>query len=368
MKVAALTRTSSIGPSTRYRIEQYRPTLREQGIDVTTLPLFGATWFAILGIRSPWLRGPCKAIYSLCRLLARLVQIGRAAFGDADLVVVEQQYFPYLPGWVEAGLWIRRKPTILEFDDAIYLTFGHGRKLRRLCGLATLVIVGNRFLKAFAEPHARRVAVIPTTVDVSRYRLAAPREDDVFRVAWIGLPYNLPYLELVSRPLVELARRGRRCELRIISSAAPRDTSAFEGLDLVTRPWSLETETEELAACDLGIMPVPDDEWGRGKCGLKILQYMAAGLPVVASPVGVNADIVEDGVTGRLAATPEEWQDALKGLALAPDEARALGRAGRRRVEEFYSLERGAGLVAETYRQACSAPGDGTPIPESAPE
>jgi glycosyltransferase involved in cell wall biosynthesis len=362
MKVVALTRTSPIGPSTRYRIEQYRPALSRQGIDVVTLPLFGPTWFALLGVRSTWLRIPGKALYAPCRLLVRLLQIARAAFGDADLVLVEQQYFPYLPAWVEAALWIRRKPTILEFDDAIYLTFGHASKLRRLCGRATLVIVGNRFLEDFARPHARHLAVIPTTVDTDRYTTSVPRDDDVFRVAWIGLPYNLPYLELVARPLADLARRGRRCELRIISSALPGDVSAFEGLDVVARPWSVQTEADELSACDLGIMPVPDDEWGRGKCGLKILQYMAAGLPVVASPVGVNADIVQEGVTGRLAATPEDWRAALESLALDPEAARAMGREGRRRVEQLYSLERGAALVAETYRLACGPP-DPSPRP-----
>lgn len=356
MKVVALTRTSSIGPSTRYRIEQYLPALSAEGIDVVTLPLFGPTWFAILGFRFAPLRVFCKIAYSLVRLGARLAQIRRAARSDADLILVEQQYFPYLPAWIEARLWIRHKPTILEFDDAIYLTFAHGTKLERLCSLATCVIVGNRFLADFATAHARRVVVIPTTVDVARYPLRNRRDDDVFRVAWVGLPYNFGFLDVVAGPLADLAT-NRPCELRVISRGSPTGTEPFGAVRIVARPWSAATEADELAACDVGVMPVPADEWGRGKCGLKLLQYMAAGLPVVASPVGVNADIINHGENGLLASTPDDWRAALEQLAADPELVDRLGRAGRRTVEARYSLESGARSVAETYRQTCRDPG-----------
>ena len=354
MKVVALTRTSSLGPSTRYRVEQYRPALAREGIEIVTRPLFGPLWFTILGLRPAWLRLPAKALYSLVRLVARLGQLARLPLDRPDLVLVEQQLFPYLPGWVEALLWPRVAPTLLEFDDAIFLTWGHAAKLRRLCGLADVVQVGNDFLADFARATARQVRVVPTTVDPARYHgPVAPRDDDVLRVAWIGLPYNLGYLDVLAEPLAALAAAGRRCQLRVISSALPDDLSRFAGVDVVLRPWSEAGEADELRACDVGVMPLPDTPWAAGKCGLKLLQCMAAGLAVVASPVGVNTDIVRDGEHGLLAATPAEWRSALERLAADPDLRARLGAAGRRRVAERYSLERGARLVAETYRLAC---------------
>lgn len=356
MKVLALTRTSSIGPSTRYRIEQYRPALAADGIEVTCLPLFGPTWFAILEQRTAWTRTPAKAAYSVARLVARLGQVLRARVADVDLVLVEQQLFPYLPAWIEALLWPRGRPTLLEFDDAIYLTFGHEAKLRRLCALASCVLVGNRFLAEFAEQTARHVRVVPTTVDVPRYdeALAAQRArrdagaDSPLRVGWVGLRYNFGYLASLAAPLADL---GRPAELRVISSGLP-DPEPFGDVPLVARPWSEAGEAGEIAACDLGVMPLPDTPWARGKCALKILQYMAAGVPVVASPVGVNADIVRHGENGLLAADEAGWRDALGALAADPDLRARLGEAGRRTVEADFSLTGGARSVAETYRFA----------------
>lgn len=364
MKLRALTRTSSIGPSTRYRIEQYRHALAARGIELETRPLFGPTWFAILERPAGPLRAALKAGYSLARLAARVVQVLAADRSEADVVLVEQQLFPYLPAWAELLLWPRRRPTVVEFDDAIYLTPGHGRKLPRLWARADLVIVGNRFLAEVARPHARRLVVIPTTVDPRRYdaALAAQRArrerrpDGPLRVGWIGLRYNFPYLEALAEPLRGLAGGA---ELRVISSGLP-DGPAFAGITLVHRPWSEASEAAELAACDVGVMPLPDSEWARGKCALKLLQSMAAGVPVVASPVGVNADIVRHGENGLLAETPDEWRAALAALASDPELRRRLGEAGRATVEADFSLEGGADSAANAYGLAADRADGGT--------
>lgn len=354
MKIVALTRTSPIGPSTRYRIEQYRPALASQGIELVTLPLFGRTWFAILGCRPALLRALLKAPYSLARLIVRVAQARSAALGDADLVLVEQQLFPYLPSVLEELLWPARKPTILEFDDALWLTPGHASKLARLCARASLVIAGNAHLADFARATARRVVVIPTTVDVERYRRERRPPDGTLRVGWIGLRYNLPYLLPLAEPLRRLAACGVDCELRVISSGLPGPRSAWKGVRLVHRPWSEATEVDEIAACDVGVMPLPDTPWSAGKCGLKLLQFMAAGRPVVASPVGVNPQIVQPGENGLLAADAAQWEAALHRLHAEAGLAARLGQAGRATVEERYSLTSGASLVAETYRLASS--------------
>lgn len=357
MKVVALTRTSSLGPSTRYRIEQYRPALAALGIVVETRPLFGESWFRILELRPGPLRVLAKALYSLGRLVARAGQALTARRSDADLVLIEQQLFPYLPWTLERLLWPVGKRVILEFDDAIYLTFAHAGKLARLCARADLVIAGNETLAAFARPHAREVVVIPTTVDTDRYGRPPRPPDRTLRVGWIGLRYNLPCLRELALPLARLSASGIDCELRVISSAPPAPDDAWADVRVVHRPWSEASEAEEIAACDVGVMPLPDVPWARGKCGLKLLQFMAAGRPVVASPVGVNRSLVRPGETGLLAEDAAGWEDALRRLHADRALAGRLGAGGRRLVEAEYSLARGARLVAETYVRAISAPG-----------
>ncbi len=367
LRVVALTRTSAIGPSTRYRILQYRDTLARDGIVVDTAPLFGPTWFALLDMRVPVLTLLLKIGYAKLRLVARIAQLVRARASAADVILVEQQLFPYLPTWIERRLWPKRQATILEFDDAIYLTRGHATKLRALCRLATRVIVGNEHLAEFARATARAVDVIPTTVDLSRYENLehAPRDSGrPFRVGWIGLPYNIAYLETLAAPLRALAAEGP-VELRVVSRGALPSGPAWDGVDVVARPWSLETEARELAACDVAVMPLPDTPWARGKCGLKLLQGMAAGVPVVASPVGVNVDIVTHGENGLLAATDEAWAEALRTVRDNPAFAESMARNGRLTVEKAYTLEEGARRVAAAYRRAAAASPVSEPRPAS---
>lgn len=358
MKVVALTRTSSIGPSTRYRIEQYRPLLAARGIQVETRPLFDERWFALLERPAGPARSVAKALYSLRRLCARVAQVRAAERSDADVVLVEQQLFPYLPAWIELLLWPRTKPTLIEFDDAIYLTRGHRRKLQRLWRRADRLIVGNRFLAAVAAPFADDIHVIPTTVELARYdaaletqraHRAGERDPGSLRVAWIGLRYNFAYLDELAAPLAALAAEGRDIELVVISSGLPDAGPAWDGVRLVHRPWSEAGEAAEIARCDVGVMPLPDSEWARGKCALKLLQYMAAGVPVVASPVGVNADIVRPGENGLLAADSPDWEAAFRQLADDVPLRAHLGEAGRATVEAGFSLAGGADLVAKAY-------------------
>jgi len=355
LRVLALTRTSTRGPSTRYRIEQYRTELRARGIELHSRPLFGERWFAILETRPAPLRATLKAGYSVARLVARVSQVSAAARGAYDLVLVEQQLFPYLPWALERALWPARAPVLLEFDDALWLTPGHAAKLAAECARADLVLVGNDFLAAWAGRHARRVAVVPTTVDMARYPPASPPDaaGRPLRVGWIGLRYNFPHLARLAAPLRRLAAEGVPVELRVISSGLP-EGEAWRGITLVERPWSEASEVAEMQACDLGVMPLPDDDWARGKCGLKLLQFMAAGRPVVASPVGVNVRLVSPGRTGFLAADDEAWVASLRRLADDPPLRLRLGEAARACVAADYSLSGWADRLAETYRLAAA--------------
>lgn len=338
-------KTTAAGPASRYRIYQYLAGLRARGVEVDVSPLFGDGYLDIAA-------DPRSSRRAVRRLGAAAVGYGRRVAdllrrGAYDLLVVERQLLPYLPASMELPLFRGRTPVALEFDDAIYLTPFHGRKLARLAAAARLVIVGNAELARFAAG-AREVAVVPTVLDVKRYRPRLDHRDrDRFVVGWIGLPYNLPALQRLARPLARVAREVP-LELRVIGTAAPE----LPGVPVRLVPWSEAGEAAALADLDVGVMPLADNPWSRGKCALKLLQYMAAGVPAVASPVGVNRDILADGENGRLADGEEEWLGALLALARSPSLRARLGAAGRRTVEARYSLDAWVPRVAALYRAA----------------
>jgi len=346
VKVIAFTKTSDIGPSSRYRFEQFREPLRAHGIELMTRPLFREPWFRILQIRNTPLRVAAKSAYVLLRFVVRIAQLRDV--GDAELVIVEHQLFPYLPAWAERWLSSRGVKWILEFDDAIYRTRFHCRKLEALCGLADRVVVGNRYLADFARRHARDVSVVPTTIDLARYtlRVGTPERarHDPIVVGWIGLPYNFGALARLREPLRRLSEE-RSVVLRVVSVGTP----SMDGVEIEALEWCEDREVEEIGRFDIGVMPLFDDEWSRGKCGLKILQYFAAGVPVVASPVGVNSEIVRHEENGLLASTDEEW---LACLTRVLDDVGLRGRvvrSGRSTVEGSYSMESWLPRLAEIW-------------------
>jgi glycosyltransferase involved in cell wall biosynthesis len=249
--------------------------------------------------------------------------------------------------------WLRRKSRYLvfDFDDALFLRDSYSPKglhsTNRLMRFAALVrasdrvVAGNEFLRrqaaCWSDPG--RVSVIPTCVDVASYPSAAHcRQGAGVQLVWIGSSSTLRGLER-ARPLIDAAGgRVTGLKLKIIADRF----MAFEHVGIIERLWSAETERSELAAADIGISWVPDDLWSRGKCGLKVLQYMAAGLPVVANPVGVQSEIVRHGETGFLAETPDQWADAIEQLAASPSLRRHLGAAGRRLALERFDKRKGA--------------------------
>ena len=219
------------------------------------------------------------------------------------------------------------------------------------------MIAGNAFLAAHAArwAGANRVHVIPTCVDPAAYPAGdgghkGRRSPGGVQLAWVGSSSTLRGLEAIRPTLEEIGRRVPGTQLKIICDRFLH----FDALPVVERPWDAAAEAGEIAAADVGISWVPDDDWSRGKCGLKVLQYMAAGLPVVANSVGVHAEMVRHGETGFLADTAEEWVEAVGRLARDPELRRRMGAAGRRLLEERYGVARGAGrwlaLVDELRR------------------
>jgi glycosyltransferase involved in cell wall biosynthesis len=228
-----------------------------------------------------------------------------------------------------------------------------GGKIDSIMSAVDLVIAGNAYIAdRAAAAGARAVARLPTAVDLGRYPKKPRRREgpeEPFTIGWIGSPLTSPYLEQLRATLTELSAQ-LPLRVRLIGAAS----GALAGLPVDIVPWSVETEAAELARCDLGIMPLPDEPWERGKCGYKLIQYMASALPVVASPVGANRDIVASGETGFLAGTSAEWAAAITRLYRQPELRERMGLAGRNRAEHLYSLETTAPRLIEFLSRAAA--------------
>jgi glycosyltransferase involved in cell wall biosynthesis len=350
VRVVYFSKSSEEGPSSRYRIYQFLPYLEKAGIQCSIRPLMGPTYFALLEIRSAMLRALGKTVYVAARFVKRfwdLVWMGRP-----DIVVVEGQLFPYCPTWIERLLVISGRKLVLEFDDAIYLTRLHWRKMPTLLRMSTAAIVGNATLSEYARHNSSAVAVIPTVVDTERFiprgrvgGKAAGEADGMITIVWIGLAYNFSYLEILA-PALRLVQKEMLARFRVISSRPP----VLAGVEVEFKPWDLHNEVRDLQECHIGVMPLPDSEWARGKCGLKLLQYMAVGIPAVASPVGVNQEIIKSGENGCLAATSEEWCAHLIALCRDVELRNRMGEAARRTIEERYSLHVWGPRLAGQYQ------------------
>jgi glycosyltransferase involved in cell wall biosynthesis len=305
----------------RYRLAAFRPFLERAGHSLELCP-WPASWWGRFRLPS--------------------------ALRHAGAVVVQRRL---LPRWQLARL--RRAACVLlfDFDDAVFLRDSyspHGLHSRTRLGrfaaavrAADAVVAGNAFLRdaALRWTGPERVHVVPTCVDPKRYPTARHAGgQDGAELVWIGSASTLRGLQAV-RPVLEEV--GRRCPGLRLKLVCDRFLE-LRHLPVLARPWSEAGEAEELAAADVGISWVPDDDWSRGKCGLKVLQYMAAGLPVIANPVGVQAELVRHGTTGFLVDTPEGWVAAAGRLARDPGLRRRMGAAGRRLVETDYSVRAGA--------------------------
>lgn len=350
MRILALTRYAPLGASSRVRFYHYIPYLRTAGIELHVAPLFDDAYLQRL-----YARRPASVLQVTAACLRRLAWLVRAH--RFDRLWVEYELLPWLPIAVERLSGLLKVPYVADYDDAVFHRYdGHrsglvrallGRKIDEVMRAASLVTVGNRYLADRARrAGARRVAVVPTVVDVERYRPPSDAaRDGRFVIGWIGSPSTIHYVDAVV-PALRAACRHGDAVVRLVGASLDR----AEGLPVESRPWSESQEVEALGSFDVGIMPLADGPWERGKCGYKLIQYMACGRPVVASPVGANLDIVTHGEHGLLASTLDEWVDALDMLRRDGELRSRMGGAGRQRVVERYSLQAWAPRVAALLR------------------
>lgn len=338
-------------PGQRFRIEQWAPLLRREGIEVAFSPFLSPSGLDLL--YRPGHVVP-KVWATLRGYLKRVVEAARTR--PADVVLVFREAALLGPAWLERRL-ARHVPVVFDFDDAIYLPEASPAnawsrilksmgKTEAICRLARHVTVGNEFLAAFARQHARAVTVVPTTIDTEAYAVVPRPPNPRPLVGWTGSTTTLSYLMALAPALLRLRER-HDFELRVIGGEV-----RIDGVPARCSPWQMATEVEDLRTMDVGLMPLSDDEWSRGKCGLKALQYMALGIPPVVSPVGVNMTIVRDGVSGFHAVTEADWVERI-GLLLEDESLRRrLGWEARRTVEESYSASLHAPRIARVLRAA----------------
>ncbi len=343
MRLLLLTRYEDLSAASRLRFYQYVPFLQAHGIQVIHAPLLSNADLSKL--YRDGRRSIASTVFAYLKRAAKL-------FGKYDLLWIEKELFPMLPALGEAR---SRTPYVVDYDDAVFHNYDLHRSgiIRRIMGgkidkvmrHAAMVIAGNSYLADRArKAGAKRVEIVPTVIDIERYSVAGAPPPP-FTIGWIGSPSTSKYLQMLEPVLKDVCAAGRA---RVLTVGAKE--SAVNGIRAENRAWAEEREVRDIQAMHVGIMPLPDEPWERGKCGYKLLQYMACRLPVVASSVGVNAEIVEG--CGFTADTLDEWRTAL--LTLRDDSAlrTELGAAGRRKVEQKYTLQVTASRLLELLRSA----------------
>ena len=338
-------------PSQRFRFEQYVGFLEEHGFQTTFAPIVRAAEYPLI-YREGHLRQ--KAWITLRGVLTRATDAVRAS--GYDIVFVQREAMQLGTALVERLFARSRARLVFDFDDAIWIPdvseanrrlafLKRPAKTATIVATADMVFAGNAYLADYARRLNPNVKLVPTTVDTSRHvpldRDARPQR---VCIGWTGSVTTIKHFATVVPVLRRLRERfGERVTFRVIGDERYRnDELGIEGLR-----WSPETEVEDLNALDIGVMPLPDDEWAKGKCGLKGLQYMALEIPPVMSPVGVNTEIVSDGENGFLASSEDEWFEKLSLLVESRELREQVGRAARATVVREYSVESQRGRYLE---------------------
>lgn len=319
-------------PSTRFRILPYLPLLKQAGhrCDIAYSLPQKYDYFKAIG----W-----RASQRLKRLTRRW-HATLARFRHYDTIVIEREVFDDDTWDMEARLRRCTRRLVLDVDDGIHLL--HPEKFRHVAEMCDAAIAGNQYLAEVLQPHCLSVHLIPTCVRIAEYPARNPARSKVPlpTVGWIGTTHNVAFLKVCAAALREVARQ---IPFRLLVVATTDERLAevdLDGVDVEFRKWDPATEIEDLHQMDLGLMPLPADEpWMKFKCGLKLIQYLAVGTPAIASPIGVNAEILAGNTVGRAAENEVEWKAALQELLSDRDLRLQLGNSGRTLVENHYSIE-----------------------------
>lgn len=343
-------------PGQRFRIEQWARFLEPQGIHFHFVPFESDELRQVLHVQRHYVTKAKELLRCLVhrvRELSDIIQKRRW-----DVIFLYRELLPVGPPILERALSRRNIPIIYDFDDAIFLPdvseanrrfqwLKWPQKTGEICRYSTHVTVGNQYLKEFVRRYTQRVSVIPTTIDTDSY---TPKGHTEIRglpvIGWSGSLTTLKHLRTIG-PVLKALRKSIPFRFKVIGGKE----FCIPGLEVECKPWSASTEIEDLKSFDIGLMPLPNDAWSLGKCGLKALQYMAVGVPAVASPVGINLEIIQNGRNGFIAANLSEWVEKLS-LLISDGALRSrFSQEGRKTVEERYSAKVQAPKVLEILEQ-----------------
>lgn len=328
-------------PSQRFRFEHYLPYLKKEGIQYRCFPLMDDKGYKIMQKKGRILKKSWTIASGFFRRIKMLVQLPQY-----DMVYIHREAFPAGPPLFEYIISrIMKKKVIFDFDDAIFLTddnqgsgikrlIKHRSKIASICRWATKVSCGNNYLAEFAKQYNHRVQIIPTVVNTNLRHNRLKDQTSGLTIGWTGSHSTLIYLEEIY-PYIGKLQEEFNFEFIIIANRDPQPSN----IRYRYISWNESTEIQDLLQLNIGIMPLSDTEWSRGKCGFKAIQYMALGIPAVVSDVGVNREIVDDGLNGFIISKPEQWYSTLKKLLHDQDLRIQMGKQGREKIIQQYSVE-----------------------------
>lgn len=342
-------------PSQRFRFEQYLDFLRSENYICSHVYLLD--------------EASDKTFYASGKLFQKglillssfFLLLKHTYFKKYDIIYVQREAFMLGTAYFEREL-AKRSKLVFDFDDTIweqqtgeiksenkkFYFLKNPNKTKSIIMSADMVFAGNQYLAEYALINNENVRIIPTTIDTEIYQVVEKDEKDQICIGWSGSFSTIIHLEHVLEALKELKEKHRD---KICFKVIGDGTFVNEELDIQGIPWNKTTELEDLSEIDIGIMPLPDDEWTKGKCGLKALQYMALGIPTVMSPVGVNTDIAQEGISGYFASTDSEWVEKLSILIDSYSKRKEVGLVGRKVVEERFSVEANKQLYLDYFNE-----------------
>lgn len=332
-------------PGQRFRIEQWEPFLEKDGITIDYYTFSDEKLMKTMPQKGKFF----SKVGGLTRAFARRLS-HFSLLKKYDVIFVYRAAAMVGPAILERLMKLSGRPIILDFDDAIFMP--HTAEANRLfswlkfagktgsiCRLSTSVTVGNEWLADYARKYNPKTFVVPTSIDTDAYQPIEKEKHNKVIVGWTGSSTSQYHLEMFEPTLAKLLEK-QDVEIRVISNREP----AFKTVPYTWREWSPETEIREIGSLDIGIMPNPDDEWSKGKCALKALQYMSMAIPTICSDIGANREVIQNGKNGFLAATESDWLEQLEKLILDEKLRRQMGQAARDTVVEKYSMTKCAEL------------------------
>jgi len=333
-------------PGQRFRIEQYFKFLNEQNFKCNLSPLFNSKEVKILYSQGQFIK---KILLIIKSIFIRYKDLKKVKKGHYDLIYIYRDALLIKSIFFEKKFKKTNTPIVYDFDDAIWLPdvsdankkfawLKNPNKTKKIIELSDLIITGNKYLANYAKQFNKNTIIIPTTVNTEQYKASDKTKDNnkPVVIGWLGSLTTIKHLKTV---LPALKRLKQKYQDKIDFSFIGDGNFFDHDLDVSGKWWNPETELKDLSKFDIGIMPLPDDKWSKGKCGLKGLLYMSISIPAIISPVGVNVEIIDDGINGMLASTEDEWIEKISMLIDSEELRKTLGEAGRKTVIEKYSFE-----------------------------